>query len=81
LLRRCTSPELQRIERCWVRLLLIVVIVGSVAAAGGIRGSVSGLAEFLAVLGVLAMPLIARGLRPPVRLSSSTNRGERVRSS
>jgi len=69
------QSELPRLGRCWLAAAVIVVITGPVLAAAGIGGSLWGLAGFLLIFAVMVTPLIARELRPPVRLVSSSERG------
>jgi Cu/Ag efflux pump CusA len=68
------SVGLQRIERCWLRLLLIVVMVGPILAVLGVGGTLLGLIAFLVIFAVAAALLIARELRPAVSLFSSAER-------
>jgi hypothetical protein len=65
------SPEWRRIGRCWLGVLLIVMITGPVLALAGIGGSLWALAGFLVIFGLASAPLIVRGLRPTVTLVSS----------
>ena len=73
------SRELPGLGRYWLGVTLIVVILGPVLAVAGIGGSLWGLGGFLVIFG-FAVPLISRGLRPPVRLVASSQNGTRVRS-
>jgi hypothetical protein len=66
------------VERCWLRLLVTVVVVGPVLAAVGLGGTLFGLAVFLVIFTVAATLLIGHELRPAVRLSSGMERRERV---
>jgi hypothetical protein len=77
---RETSPSaaLYPIERCWLRLLITIVVVGPVLAAAGLGGTLFGLAVFLVIFAVVATTLITHELRPAVRLSSGMNRSERA---
>jgi hypothetical protein len=72
------SPELRRLERCWLGVLLIVVITGPVLAVAGIGGSLLALAGFLVIFGLATVPSIGRGLRPSVTLLSSSEQSEQV---
>jgi hypothetical protein len=72
------SPEWRRIGRCWLGVLLIVMITGPVLAVAGIGGSLWALAGFLVIFGLAAAPLIGRGLRPSVTLVSSSEQTKRV---
>jgi len=69
---RRTSPELRRLERCWLRLVLILVVVAPVLAIAGAGGSLPTLAGFLVLFGVVSSRVIVRQLRPAVTLVSST---------
>jgi hypothetical protein len=71
------SLGLYRVERCWLRLLLIVVIVSPLLTAAGIGGTPCGLTVFLVIFGSTGMLLIRHELRPAVSLLSSANRGKR----
>jgi hypothetical protein len=65
-------------ERCWLRLLLAVVITGPVLAGVGVGGTLVGLAAFLVLFGLAGALVVARELRPAVSLSSSAERARRV---
>ncbi len=68
------SLTLDRVERCWLRLLVIVVIVAPPLAYAGVGGTLSGLAEFLVIFAVVAKLVMVRELRPAVSLLSSARR-------
>jgi hypothetical protein len=74
---RSVSSELRQLERYWLRLVLILVIVGPVLAFTGAGGSLPTLAGFLVLFGVASAWVIGRHLRPAVTLVSNT--AERAR--
>jgi hypothetical protein len=71
------SAWLHRVERCWFRLLSIVMVVGPALAATGVGATLLGLAVFLAIFVAAATLVIHRELGPAVSLSSSADRGDR----
>ena len=70
--------RLHRVERCWLRTLFIVVIVGPVLATAGVGATLLGLALFLVIFIAAGTILIARELRSAVSLLPSADRVERV---
>ena len=66
------SLEVHRVERCWRRLLLFLVVAGPVLAVAGVGKTLLGLAVFLVVFAAAAAIVIVRDLKPRVSLISST---------
>jgi len=66
--------SLQRVERCWLRLLLTLVIASPVIAVLGVGGTLLGLIGFLVIFGVASARFISPELRPAVSLVSSGER-------
>lgn len=62
---------LRRIQRCWLRYLLVLVAVGSWLGPLGFGRSRWGLAAFAVVFVAGSVPLARRVLRPSVRLVES----------
>jgi len=69
---------LDRVERCWLRLLVIVLIVAPPLAVAGLGGTLAGLAGFLVMFAVVSTLVMVRELRPGVSLLSSAQRGRGV---
>jgi hypothetical protein len=72
------SLALHRVERCWLRLLLIVLIVALPLAFAGVGGTLPGLAEFLVIFAVVAKLVMVRELRVGVSLVSSAQPDRRM---
>jgi len=70
--------EPRRVERCLRRLLVSVLVAGPVLAAGGVGGTLLGLAGFLVVFALAGALVIVRDLRPGVSLVSSAPRDTRA---
>lgn len=70
------SEELRRIQRCWLRVLVVLVAVGVWLGPVGLGGSRLGLGAFLAVFVGVSVPMILRALRPSTRLADSMNQLE-----
>ena len=68
-----SNEQLRRIERCWLRALLVLVVVGLWLGPDGFGKSRWQLAAFLAVFVAASVPMVARALRPSVRLADSLN--------
>jgi hypothetical protein len=80
--KRSSNAQLRRIQRCWLRALVVLVAIGVWLGPEGLGKSRWGLATFLAVFVAACVPMVARALRPGVRLADpmSTGRPSRRRS-
>jgi hypothetical protein len=67
------DDSLDRIQRCWRRLFAALIAVGVLLGPLGVGRSRWALWEFLVIFIMVSVPLIARVLRPGVRLVSSMN--------
>jgi hypothetical protein len=70
------NEELRRIQRCWLRAVVVLVAVGVWLGPIGLGGSRLGLGAFLAVFVGTSVPIILRALRPGTRLADSMNQLE-----
>ena len=71
--KRPSNEQLRRIQRCWLRALVALVAVGVWLGPDGLGKSRWGLAAFLAAFVAASVPMVARALRPSVRLADSMN--------
>lgn len=70
------NDELRRIQRCWLRAIVVLVAVGVWLGPIGLGGSRLELGAFLAVFVGTSVPVILRALRPSTRLADSMNQLE-----
>jgi hypothetical protein len=68
-----SNEELRRIQGCWLRVLIVLVAVGVCLGPIGLGRSRLGLGAFLAVFVAVSVGILARALRPRVRLADSMN--------
>ena len=67
------SEELRKIQRCWLRAAVILVVVGAWLGPIGLGRSRWGLGAFLVVFLGTSVPVVLRALRPSTRLADSMN--------
>src|ERR1700752_2649888 len=72
-----SNEQLRRIQRCWRRALVVLVVVGVWLGPDGLGRSRWELAAFLAVFVAASVPVVAPALRPSVRVADSMNQLER----
>jgi hypothetical protein len=68
-----SNEQLRRIQRCWFRALVVLVVVGVWLGPAGLGKSRWELAAFLAAFVAASVPMVARALRPSIRLADSMN--------
>ena len=71
--KRPSDEQLRRIQRCLLRALVVLVAVGAWLGPDGLGKSRWGLAAFLAAFVAASVSMVARALRPSVRLADSMN--------
>ena len=76
--RRDRSSAIRRIQRCWLRYLVVLVAAGSWLGPAGFGGSRWELAAFVVAFVAACVPLALRTLRPSVRLVNSTHGSEKA---